>query len=240
MPGAIFIRSYSTSLLSRQNSRKIPFEELLIRGLLCTIILHYCAIIYLNNFRGLNVQYNLIYSFLIGEKFQYSNIDFNTYTFHFFRYNLVVSFIAFLTAKIFRNIVHNTNLHLRYHFLSITNSWCEIFSGEFLDKPRIPGRKTETDLLYVDVLTVDGVIYAGFLREYFYSPHNDCLESIILIHTRKKEFSADGKYKFRHIKGGNFVIPYHTIKNFNVFYIGAGLIERVQAENLHPAEVGHS
>lgn len=219
LPGAIFIKSFSTSIRSKQNSRSIPTEELIFNGLFFSIAFHFFAVLGLEYIDRKEVQFELIYRVLIGEQLNISDAEYRQYFKQFAWYNIWVILYAFYLGKFARGTSQKKKWHLNFNLFNTTNSWCIIFSAEYLDKIGVPGESRDVDVLYVDVLTNSNIIYSGFLREYFYSPHHDRLESIVLFRARKKQFSEDGSSEFRPIQGGNFVIPADQIKNLNIFYL---------------------
>lgn len=218
LPGSIFIKSFFRSSKTKQNSRHFPFETLLVQGLLFSTAIHTTAACLFYLF-GFDVDYQVFQNILLGDALLLNNATLRSYFIQFCSYSLLVCIFSFLTGKGFRFIVHRFKIHYKWSSLHTSNYWFEIFTGEFLERHRVPGYQLDSHILVIDILTNDKVIYSGYLQEYYYSPYKDELESIVLKWAKKKEFKEDGCSAYREISGDVFVVPYAIIKNINVYYL---------------------
>lgn len=66
------------------------------------------------------------------------------------------------------------------------NYWFIIFSGRYLETAGIPGDEEDADLIYMDLLCDNEIMYSGILTDFNYSPHKDELENIILENVKKE------------------------------------------------------
>jgi hypothetical protein len=238
LPGATAINAYYTSLVARQSNIAIPFNELLLKGLVISLIIHSsacCTIIY-----GLHkeISLELIYEITSGKDLKTSNKDLSLSFLDFSLYSAILIIGAWFSAKIFKKIVQQNNFDLNWFSLRNSNYWYIVFSARYLEGRNVKGKQVDTDLIVLDVLTNTNIIYSGILIDFNYSPQKDELENLILDSTVKRGFIQTEEEKLTHkehstgipclIPGDAFVIPINTIVNININYIE---IETMAAPN---------
>lgn len=226
LPGGIAIKAYYTSLIEKQSSLSVPFNDLLIRGLLISFILHALAICIIHLFHA-EIALNILYTITSGKDVTISDKILTKYFLQFSLYSIVLITFSWFSAKVFKNIATKFNLNINFHSLRNTNYWFNIFSAKYLEGRDIQGKESDTDLIVLDVLTETNIIYSGILIDFNYSPIKDELENIILDSTYKRSFEkkdvtenqghTTGLPSF--IAGDAFLIPMNKIRNINVNYI---------------------
>ena len=208
------MRAVNYSLTTRASSRHVSFDELLRKGVLYTAIIHSIACFIITLF-GYCIDLKFLYALISGTPVM-NDGNFVKYFLQFISYNLALTFLAVLFGKLLRHIIFRFELHVRFTALYNINYWFEIFNGLNLQRPGVPGSVEETDIIAVDILTADDRLYQGFIRSFYYDPHKDCLESIVLANVRTKKLGAK---TFKNIPGDYMVFLASTIKNLNIFYI---------------------
>ncbi|HSN07706.1 MAG TPA: hypothetical protein VLS85_01650 [Hanamia sp.] len=226
LPGVVAIRAYYTSFTDKESGIAIPFNDLLIKGILISIFLHAIAIgiIYLLNF---TISFNLVYDILSGKDIYASDSYLSSYFFEFIWYNILISLLAWFMAKGFKSWVRRRNFDINFFSLKNTNYWYYVFSGRYLDTKGVQGTEAETDLIVLDILTNSNIIYSGILLDFNYSPLKDELQNIVLGSAYKRSFEKEDKNENSGqstgiptlIPGDVFIIPMSKIVNININYI---------------------
>lgn len=225
-PGAVVIKAYYSSVKLKEVSIHVPLNELLFRGIVFSFFIHTCAICVLKSF-GFLPQLDILYKIVLGNVLEFSTEIFIHLFLQFASYNITIIFGSWVIGKIFKFFVRRFNFDIRFQSLKNVNHWYLIFSARYLQLPGIPGKAEDADVLWLDVLTTDQIIYSGYLIDFEYSPLKDKLEHIMLSDTRKRNFKKDptdksnvhstGKeYK---LSGDVFYLPAEKIININIYYI---------------------
>jgi hypothetical protein len=235
LPGAITLRAYYNSFTEKDTELHIPFSELLFRGLLLSLLIHTVSIL-LMHLAGLNVDYKLLYQITIADKFGIQNIDFTRSFLQFGLYNITLIVVLYSGTKVAKRIIVDNNWDITFHSLRTSNFWFLIFSGRYLDANK-KGRRKNTDIIWVDVMVPEQMVYSGYLFDFEYSPGKDKLETITLKNASKRTYrksltdedrkEADNKEqnhplkldKPRPIQGDAFVILAEEILNLNLYYL---------------------
>jgi len=226
LPGGVAIKAYYTSLIEKQSSLSVPFNDLLIKGLVISFILHATAICVIHLFHA-EIALNILYTITSGKDVTISDEILTKYFLQFSLYSIVLIALSWFFAKVFKTIATKYNLNINFHSFRNTNYWFNIFSAKYLEGQDIQGKESDTDLIVLDVLTDTNIIYSGILIDFNYSSVKDELENIILDSTYKRSFEkrdvneneghTTGLPSF--IPGDAFVIPMNKIRNINVNYI---------------------
>lgn len=224
LPGGVAIRGYFSSVSGKNSSRQVPFDELLLRGIILSIIIHSLFLIVVLPALNYKPRIYLLYTLIAGEDFKEAESEFRLHVIQFFTYIITVIAFSWLAAKFVRRQVRNYNIDLRYISLT-SNYWYHIFSARFLEEEDVDGTLADTDLIWLDILVENNIIYSGILHEYYYSDSKDELETIVLKNAYKSCFSnADGGPQLKTITplpvdGDMFIIPFKTVLNLNVYYL---------------------
>lgn len=213
-PGAICIYSYYTSFNSKEKSISIPILDSLLWGLVFSIILHssfLCVLKWLGY--EVNVQY--LYSVISGKDtkdFADSNIRFFNYTRGFFFYMIIMMALAFFGTKGFKKIVFENRLELKHPGLVNYNYWFSIFSLRFIPE--------QVDLIYIDVMVSNNMLYSGILWDYMYNSRSDELETLVLKGANRRRISDNGEIgPPMDIPSDMFIIKATEMLNINFRYI---------------------
>ena len=229
LPGAVAIRAYYSSLKEKESSIYVSFNELLLNGLILTFLIHSMAICIIRFF-GFYIKFNFLYSLLLGKDekaFVFTDKELTTNFLQFCLYNICLIGVLAFASKVFKWYVRSRNLDLKYYTLKNTNYWFHIFHARYLEEKGIQGKQVNTDLIWVDVLFDNDVIYSGFLIDFNYSSQKDELENIVLRDTVKIicnhtiEGADDDNITSepQRIPGDIFVLPMKKMVNINVYYI---------------------
>ena len=226
LPGGIAIKAYYTSVIEKKSSIAVPLNDLLIKGIVISFMLHSTAIciIHLFNFE---IKLDILYKITSGKDIVLLDKNFTNYYLQFSGYNIGIIGFAWLSAKLFKNIVAKYHLDINVFSLRNTNYWFNIFSGKYLEVNDVQGSQSDTDLIVLDVLTDTNIIYSGILIDFNYSPVKDELENIILDSTYKRTFDKKNDNENQGhttgtpslIPGDAFIIPMSNIRNINLNYI---------------------
>lgn len=225
LPGAAVIKAYYGSIKEKKSTIHLPFQELLLKGLVFSFVIHSAAICILRIFCDF-VEFQLLYDIVIGKEIEISSISFTKAFLEFSLYNVTLVAFLFCLTKIFKIIIQWQNWDLDYYSLRNTNYWFQIFSARFLDMHNVQGERAQTDLIFLDILSNKDVLYSGFLLDFNYSSNKDQLENIVLHSARKRHVhkptdntNAIEPGRISHIPGDVFVIPAQTIENINIYYL---------------------
>jgi hypothetical protein len=244
LPGAVAIDSYYSSLIAKQARVAMPFNDMLFKGLILSFILHSCSICIIRNFLSYEIRFELLYEIVAGKDLRITDKEFTNAFLQFCFYNGFLIIIAWGLAKLFKRLVQFNNFDLNYFSLRSMNYWFIVFSARYLESADVKGKQSDTDLVFLDVLTKTNVIYSGFLIDFNYSKEKDELENLILDSTVKRNYvqnEEESKNYLNHttgkpcrIPGDAFVIPMNTIVNININYIE---IEEMKDQNNIPTIV---
>lgn len=226
LPGAIVSTAYYSSLRIKKSSIHISTQELLLKGLTFSFIIHCCAICLLR-YLGYQINFNILYTFILGKELNISDELITSSVLKFFSYNITLVIFSWFITKIFKHFVYKYKLDLNLYSLRLTNYWFHVFSARYLDGPGIKGKEIDTDFIFVDILVENKIIYSGILNDFNYSAYKDELENIILQNARKSILHEHEKDGVRHSKvgatskipGDVFLIPASQIININITYI---------------------
>lgn len=223
LPGAIFDLSYHSALRVKQSSINIPFQDLLLKGLLWSLVIHTSGICILHFF-GTTIKFAELYTILVGKENNLSNVQLNRGIIVFFTYNLLVVLFSWFIGKLIKHFVFKYKIDRTFYSLRLTNYWYEIFSARNFES-----KVTERiDMIFLDVLVKNNIVYSGILKDFNYSKYKDSLENVILTSTARSilhECDDDnGKKNLRvgnrsNVSGDIFVIPGEQILNINVTYV---------------------
>lgn len=204
----------------KQNRRYFSLEELLTQGLFYCILLH-VTLVCLIYAIGYTIDLDFLLALLGGTDFPKGDHDLKVYLTQFMSYFFLTCITSFVISKVARNVVYKTGLYQKSSYLQMTNYWFELFGADYLERFGVPGRKSDTHFVVVDLLTDNEVIYSGLLVEYSIQSKSDQLEYLVLRVAKKKDFKGDGESVFRDIPGDVLVVPFSTVKNINVYHIHA-------------------
>ena len=101
LPGAIAIKGYYTSLMTKQSGYHIPIDELLFKGIIISLLSHCAAICIIRFFTG-NINLNLLYQIITAKEINIEEKEITTMFLEFCRYNILLFFIMFLISKILK------------------------------------------------------------------------------------------------------------------------------------------
>jgi len=225
LPGSVFIKSYYTAFKEKVADYQISFNELALKGLIFSLFIHSSAICIIK-ILGYEIDFSFLYNIIIS-KDEFRNADFSNNVLQFFLYNTLIIIFSFLISKLAKTIVRKNNLDLKYHSLNYTNYWFFIFSGRFFIEQNTDKLSENVDLIWVDVLLDNDVIYSGFLIDFYYSSKENELETLILKNAQKIicNHSSDGITNKsvtsdpQDIPGDFFILPMNKMVNINVYYI---------------------
>lgn len=225
LPGAAVIRAYYTSLKERNAAIHIAFTDSLIRGLIFSLVIHSIAICILQTL-GFTIDFTLLYLVLKGGEVSIPNDEFTKALLRFCFYNLVLTALFFGITKRVKRFIQQKNYDLSFYSLRNTNYWFQLFSGRYLDDAGVQGEREKTDMIFLDVLVKNALIYSGVLIDFHYKAEQDKLENIVLHSVRKRRFNAiDDKTKALEtgiaspVPGDVLVIQSADITNINIYYI---------------------
>lgn len=224
LPGTTAISAYYSSLTNKASGVHIPFNELIIKGLVISALLHSLALEILQRF-GTQSLILQLYHVVSGQEMDISDVLFQNYALQFLWYNLSLILIAFILSKIFKWFVQKKNFDLKYNSLRTTSYWFHMFGGRHLEEDGNTRRMSEMDIIYVDILTEDHFLYSGRLADFNYSPQKDELENIILANAQKRRVNGINEEKkdpgfteSKIIPGEVLLIRASTILNINIIY----------------------
>ena len=106
LPGAIAINSYYNSLVAKQSNIAIPFNDLLLKGMIISLIIHLGAcyvIIYILHKR---INLELIYDITSGKDLKISNKELCLSFLDFSVYSTASILTSWAVAKLFKQIVY--------------------------------------------------------------------------------------------------------------------------------------
>lgn len=235
-PGAVLLRTYYSHFKVKKASIFVPFTEYLVRGVFFSFFIHAGALSIIYNCYGKVPDLNLLYSIIIAKPNVPLSGDLTIAFLYFSLYSIIIILLSWLISKSFKRLVESYNAHLNYNALRNCNYWFEIFSAKYLERRSVKGSEENTDLLFLDVLVKDGIIYSGYLQDFNYSPSKDQLENLVLRHTFKRkllESKQEGslevenetelirisRYKKYQIPGDIFIVPADQIENINIHYL---------------------
>lgn len=222
LPGAIFDLSYHSALRIKQSSINIPFQDLLLKGLFWSIVIHTSGICILH-FLSTNIKFAELYTIIIGKESILNNSQLNKGIVRFFSYNLIIILLSWFIAKVIKHFVFKYKLDKTYYSLRLTNYWYEIFSGRNFENVIVE----KIDWIFLDVLVKNNIVYSGILKDFNYSKYKDALENVILTSTARSILhECDDDNGSKHLKVGGrsivpgdiFIIPGDQILNINVTY----------------------
>ena len=123
LPGSVFIISYSNAFFEKESSFSLPFNELLIKGVIYSVFIHCSAICIIRLFFS-EIRFDIIYNVLVGKDLNVKNSDLSIYTIQFGFYNTMLLFISFLNAKLFRIFARHFKLDSKVSFFeSLLSQW---------------------------------------------------------------------------------------------------------------------
>lgn len=229
LPGAIAIRAYFSSLRAKVSNSHVSINELLLKGILLSFIIHSCAICFLKII-GKEVSFNFLYNLVIGKdekEFVFTNKEFTNNFLQFSFYILSSTSISYILVKSFKFCVHELGLDMKYNFLRNANHWFLLFNKKYIVSSSIHNRqKEEIDLIVVDIFFKPDIIYSGVLIDFNYSPIKDELENVILfLAKRRKIINSNGDDKPsnvsnpKEIPGDILVLPMKDVVNINIRYL---------------------
>jgi hypothetical protein len=240
LPGAVVQRAYYTSFRQKDKELHVSFSELLFRGLIISFFVHTVGLSLLKWIGNFRFNFDLFYKIIIADKFTIDNTDFTNAFIGFGYYNIGLYTLLYFITKFFRRIVLDNNLDIKIHSLRTANYWFLIFSARYLEANK-KGRKQQTDVLWVDVMVADSMVYSGYLYDFEYSPSKDELETLTLMYASKRTYKKWDQLSLskpeqplraatpqphplkldapRPIQGDAFVILAKEIININVYYI---------------------
>lgn len=229
LPGAVALKAYYTSLKEKVSTIHVPLNELLLNGLIISFITHASAVCVIRMF-GYNIRFDFLYNMIVGDSkkpFSFNNKEFTTYFLEFCLYMSVLIISVWLSVKILRRIVRKDNYDLKYPILANTNYWFHIFNARYLEEKNIQGTQQNTDIIWVDALIENEIIYSGFLIDFNYSAQKDALENIVLRdavkiicnHTTDGVMNNNITSDPHIIPGDIFVLPMTKMVNINLYYI---------------------
>ncbi len=229
LPGAVAINSYYSPLIVKQSRIGMPLNDLLFKGLIISFLLHSTAICILKFLLRKEIKFNFIYQLLAGKDLNITDSEFTISFLDFIFYILMLIACSFILGKGFKWVIRLQNWDINFYSLRTMNYWFLVFSGRYLEGTGIRGRQIDTDLVILDVLTKNNIIYSGILIDFNYSSAKDELENLILDNTYKRNFIQDEVEEFSNpghstgtpfsIPGDAFIIPAETIVNININYI---------------------
>ena len=221
LPGAIAIRAYYSSLRAKVSNSFVPFNEVLLQGVLASFIIHSSAVCIITKVMNKEIRFNFLYSIILGEDekgFVFTNPEFTHNFLDFSNYIIACTVSSYLIIKIFKYVVHKFGLDRKYNFLRNANHWFTIFNKE------IPGQ--EIDIMILDVFVKPDIIYTGYLIDFNYSPVKDQLENIVLQYARRRRIitkeEQDETPKVSPplpIPGNILVLLMDDIININIRYV---------------------
>ena len=225
MPEASLIKGFYTSLKRKESAILIPFQDLLLRGLVFSIPIHVTALCLIKLFGGAP-QTATLYNILEGSKIDISEYDLTGFIIQFCTYSLILISFCFFAGKSLKLFVERNKMDVHFHALRTTNYWYQIFSGRYLERYGAAGKYEDIDFIFIDHITESDIIYSGFLDDFHFSKTKDELECIILSEVRKGicfTYDEDGTKKHKvgpvtTVPGDVLIKPAGKIKNINVTY----------------------
>lgn len=225
IPGTFAISAYYGSISNKASGVHIPFNDLLMKGLIISIIIHFLAITVIEFF-NYEPAFGFLYTVVAGNPLNISNHLFGLYCKEFILYTFTLVIITFFLSKLFKSYIQNNNYDLIYHSLKSTSYWFHMFGGRHLEEPGIRGTVTEIDFIFLDVLTKNHFLYSGRLVDFNYSPYKDELENIVLGNSFKRRLIGEDidphnckMTESKSIEGDVLVIEASSILNINISYI---------------------
>ncbi|MBA7549827.1 hypothetical protein ES705_42324 [subsurface metagenome] len=223
VPGIILRRSYLSSRFSIRYISKSPVEEIF-WTIIPSLILHGVWYLIVRNIAKYDINFSYLGYLISGISDPitiepiFQNIKSNIGP--ILLYNISLMVIAFLFGHGARTIVRSFSLDIIFDFLTFSNKWHYLFTGEYLDFEN--GRKAhkKIDFIIVDCLTNIGnhsVIYTGILDEYHLAKDGG-LDRIIIKYPSKIIFNYNKKSEKKVIEGIYLAIPYNKILNLNISY----------------------
>ncbi len=245
LPGAVAIKAYYSSIRSKASNSKVSFNDLLINGIFLTFIIHSSAICIIKWWFKNTIQFDLLYSLLVGknnDEFSIQNKSFTEDLLNFCLYITMCSSISFGIVKIIKYLVHKHELDKRWPILINSNHWFIIFNKEYayVIKNIKKKERKKIDWQVVDVFVAPNIIYSGILVDFNYSPEKDELENIVLTIAKKRRVtdltSFENKFDVGEtvsIPGEFFVISMKNVLNINVNYISISVsnMDRNEVKN---------
>lgn len=245
LPGAIVLTIYYTSFAEKEASIYIPLTDLLLRGLLYSFILHTIGILLLYTL-GVSPKFQEIFDILIGKEIPVWK-EFHKDYLKFSGYLVVLLLISAAGTIWFKQFVVSRNLDINLFSLRRSSYWFYMFSARYLEMTGRPGEEREVDLILLDVLCKNEVLYSGVLVDFNYSPQKDQLENLILQNVQKRAYiKNESKPNAQELSGHNeqietdtnklkieastrniidipgdcFLLPADQIININIKYLG--------------------
>jgi hypothetical protein len=229
LPGAAAINSYYSSFRAKQSRIAMPFNDQIFKGIVISFLIQCTGICTIRYAFKKDINLNLIYDIIIGKELHITNAYLATSFLDFGFYSFTLVMLAWWGTKWFKRFVQMRNLDINNFSLRTVNYWYIVFSARYLEGRNVRGRQSDTDLIFLDVLTTTNIIYSGILIDFNYSPQKDELENLILDSTLKRSFDRTEEDEETHkghstgkpclIPGDAFVIPINTIVNINISYI---------------------
>jgi len=229
LPGATAIRSYYSAFKAKQANVAMPFNDLLLKGLVISLLAHTLSIWFITRLCKGDVQLNILYDIIAGKDIKISDQDLATILRQFFTYNAILVVAGWILAKLVKRIVQVNNWDLNFFSLRSMNYWYILFTARYLEGRGVEGEQKKIDLVFLDVLTNGNIIYSGILYDFNYSPQKDELENLVLKSTIKRNFNQTEEEKEHNpdhstgdpcsIPGDVFVVPLSSVINININYI---------------------
>lgn len=179
---------------------------------------------------GVHVKVQLIYQIITGAKISPNDSELTSSFLQFGIYNLLLFCIAFALTKAAKRLITANLYDLTHNGLRTSNFWFYIFSARTLERKR-KGEFDATDILYVDVLSKQDIVYSDFLIDFEYSRSKDQLEVLRLRNATKRTYlipedAPEGErfHSLKHaeprlINGDSLVLLWTEIVNINISYI---------------------
>lgn len=238
LPGVIAQKAYYGHFKVKKANIHIPFTELLFNGIIFSFFIHICGICILTSIYTKIPNFNALFEIVFVQDPEFSNEQYTKFFKQFGLYNLIIFFLTWVSAKLFKRLIEVRDVNLNFNAFKNSHYWYQIFSAKYLDVNKVAGERNSTDLIFVDILTDGDILYSGFVIDFNYSPQKDELENIVIKSTYKRSFNKEDKENRievsaiessrRHttgsphnIPGDAFVIPFSKILNVNVHYIRA-------------------
>lgn len=225
LPGTTAISAYYGSLTRKASGVHIPFNELLTKGLVLSVLIHFIGI-YFIRLMGFTPNIFALYQVVTGGVTVADEAIFLQDALFFLGYSLSLVGITFGVSKVFKQFVQRNDFDLRFHSLRTASYWFHMFGGRTLDENGNTRSMVEMDFVYVDILTQSQFLYSGRLYDFNYSPFKDELENIILANAQKRHINSektildeDHLSEPKSLPGDALVVKASTILNINIIYV---------------------
>ena len=223
LPGIAFRFAYYTYPFARRAASP-DILGTIVWSIVPALTVHFLAIITLSAFFDVRFNFEhlgyLLLSVNTATEIKSVFLNIERHLPDIFLYVFTLCLVCAFCGRLVNYLVRKFALDTKYTAFRFSNKWYYILTGKALDFNFIPGRSSDVDIVFVDVLCVIGnekMLYMGQIQDYYLDDKGE-LDAITLASPIIRKQLSKEEPVINTISSNLIYIPFKSIVNLNVRY----------------------